>query len=79
MQEPLSQSPDAERSMSSKFTFVFSSMVPRVMGKYGPPRINPVFGEAKKLPLGGHLVSQGVPFGTDSPTAIHPIGMSLTQ
>jgi hypothetical protein len=30
------------------------------------------------LPLGGHLVSQGVLFETDSPTAIHPMGMTFT-
>ena len=31
-----------------------------------------------KLPLGGRVVSQWVPFETDSPTAIHPIGTALT-
>jgi len=31
-----------------------------------------------KLPLRGRLVSHGVPFGTDSHTAIHPIGAALT-
>jgi len=47
VQEPLSESPDAERSMSSKFTFIYSNMVPRVMGKYGPPNNNPMLGKAK--------------------------------
>jgi hypothetical protein len=37
---------------------------------------NPVLGEAV-LPLGGRLVSQRVLCETDSPTAIHPIGMAL--
>jgi len=48
--QPLSESPDAERSMSSKFPFVCSSMVPRVMRKYGPPNINPILGKAKSYP-----------------------------
>jgi len=78
VQEPLSETQDAECSMSSKFTLVYSSMVPRVMGKYGPPSSNPVLDKAKKLSLGGHLVDQVVPFETDSPTAIRPIGTALT-
>jgi hypothetical protein len=40
-------------------------------------RQSPIPGKAI-LPLVGRLVSQRVPFATDSPTAIHPIGTALT-
>jgi hypothetical protein len=42
-----------------------------------PPSRAPMLGKAK-IHLGGRLVSQRVPFVTDSPTAIHPIGTALT-
>jgi len=63
VQFPLSESLDAEHSMSFKFTFVCSSVVPRVMGKYGPPSNNPILGKANsyswevaRYPMGCRLI-----------------------
>ena len=42
VQEPMSESPNTELSMSYKFIFVCSIMVLQVMAKYGPPSINPI-------------------------------------
>ena len=42
----------------------------------GPPSRAPILGKAT-VPLEGHLVSQRVPFETDKPTAIHPLGTAL--
>ena len=78
MQERLSESPDVELSISCKFPIVRSISVPRVMGKYMVRQVETPYVVRLKLPLGGRLVSQGVPFETDSPTAIHPIGTALT-
>jgi len=78
VQEPLSESPDAELSISFKLTFVHSILVPRVRGIYVVHQVVTPYLVRLKLPLGGRLVSQGVLFETDSPTAIHPIGTALT-
>ena len=61
VQEPLSDSPDAELSISFKFSFVHSISVPRVMGKCVVHQVETRYLVRLKLPLGGHLVSQGVP------------------
>jgi len=78
MQEPLSESPDAELSMCFGFLFVNSISVPRVKGKHMVHQVETPFLVRLGLPLGGRPVSQGVPFETDSPTAFHPIGTALT-
>jgi len=64
VQEPLSESPDVELSISFKFSFVCSISVPRVMGKYVVHQVETPYLVRLKLPLGGRLVSQGVPFET---------------
>jgi len=46
-------------------------------GKSGPWNRAPMSGKASYI-WGCHLVFQSLPFSTDSPTAIHPIGMALT-
>jgi len=46
-------------------------------GNSGIPNRAPMSGKASYI-WGGCLVFQSVPFSTDSPTAIHPIGMPLT-
>ena len=64
VQEPLSE--------SFKFSFVRSISVPRVMGKCVVHHVETPYLVRLKLPLGGHLVSQGLPFETDPPTAFIP-------
>ena len=78
MQEPLSESPDAEFSISFKFSFRHSISVPLVMGKYVVHQVENPYLVRLKLPQGDRLVSQRVQFETDSSTAIHPIGTALT-
>jgi len=78
LQEPFLESPDAELSMCFGYLFVCSNLVPRVKGKYMVHQVETPYLVRLRLLLGGRLVSQGVPFETDSPTAIHHIGTALT-
>jgi len=49
------------------------------MGKYVVHQVETPYLVRLKLLLGGRLVSQGLSFETDSPTAIHPIGTVLNR
>ena len=72
VQEPLSESPDVELSISFKFSFVRSILDPRVMGKYVVHQVETPYLERLKLLLGGRLVSQGVPLGQTHPLPFIP-------
>jgi hypothetical protein len=68
----------AELSIISTFIFVFSILVPQVRGTYEAHQVEPSCLVRLYDLWKVALVSQRVPFGTNSPTAIHPIGTAPT-